>query len=229
MIATVSPPRAAHVARSVLMVAVGLVFTAHFALTTLYDLPSNPISVRYRALTNAYVLPLFSQNWSFFAPTPPNRDDFLIARYRLAPDRHGVVRYSSWVSLSLALNTEVQGNRFSPIEIVQLMSSNVVNDMNPYFSRFVVRTLADTRLVPIGRFPVEMQMLYREIMASRDLLPGVIRTGPVDAVQLGVVHHLYPRFSQRYVPDDPQQHNSINYLPWVRYTAVPGYAREARS
>jgi hypothetical protein len=229
MIATVSPPRAAHIARSFLIVAVGLVFAAHFALTTLYDLPHNPISARYRALTQAYVLPLFSQNWSFFAPTPPNRDDFLIARYRLAPDRHGVVRYSSWVSLSLALNADVQGNRFSPMEIVQLMTSNVVNDMNPYFSRFVVRTLADTRLVPIGRFPVEIQMLYREIMASRGLLPGTLRTASVDAVQLAVVHHFYPRFTERYVPDDLQQHNSINYLPWVRYTPVPGFAREARS
>jgi len=217
------------IARSFFIVAVGVVFVAHFTLAMLYDLPNNPISARYRALTYAYVLPLFSQNWSFFAPTPPSRDDFLIARYRLAPDRHGVVRYSTWASLSLALNADVQANRFSPVEIVQLMTSNVVNDMNPAFSRFVVRSLADTRLVPIGRFPVEMQMLYREVMASRGLLPGTLRSARLDAVQIAVVHHLYPRFTERYVPDDLQGHNSVNYLPWVRYTAVPGYVREVRS
>jgi|LauGreDrversion4_2_1035121.scaffolds.fasta_scaffold386718_1 hypothetical protein len=63
-----------------LVAATGIILLTHFTLTGIYSFQGVPVSDRVRAVSNAYAIPFFHQNWKLFAPEMPNYDCFLWVR-----------------------------------------------------------------------------------------------------------------------------------------------------
>ncbi|MFJ4800281.1 MULTISPECIES: DUF5819 family protein [Streptomyces] len=75
----------------------------HVLLVFLQVAPPNPISQQYSRQINAWVFPLFEQNWRLFAPDPESVNRQISARtMHTAPD--GTVQVSDWFDLT-ALDT----------------------------------------------------------------------------------------------------------------------------
>ncbi|MFF7641877.1 DUF5819 family protein [Streptomyces canus] len=71
----------------------------HVLLVFLHVAPPNPLSRQYSRQINAWVLPLFEQNWRLFAPDPESVNRQISARtLHTTPD--GRVRTSGWFDLS---------------------------------------------------------------------------------------------------------------------------------
>ncbi|MFC5073079.1 DUF5819 family protein [Kitasatospora cinereorecta] len=83
----------------------------HVAMVFLHVAPANPISKRYSPQVNAWVYPLFEQNWRLFAPDPDSANRRILARTsHTAPD--GSVRVSGWFDLAAVDSSAVEHNAF---------------------------------------------------------------------------------------------------------------------
>lgn len=56
--------------RTILFFVPALILGAHLLMTVLYLIPVNPASKYYLPTVQAYIEPVFSQNWGLFAPEP---------------------------------------------------------------------------------------------------------------------------------------------------------------
>lgn len=57
-------------------------YCAHFVLIQTANMPLSPLQLSLNKPLYYWVHPYFGQRWSFFAPTPPDRDRLLVARGR---------------------------------------------------------------------------------------------------------------------------------------------------
>ncbi|MFD9460231.1 DUF5819 family protein [Streptomyces sp. NPDC060027] len=100
--------RAATTAAMFLCLATALV---HVLLVFLHVAPPNPLSQQYSRQVNAWVFPLFEQNWRLFAPDPESVNRQISARtMHTAPD--GTARVSGWFDLTAVDNSAVEHNPF---------------------------------------------------------------------------------------------------------------------
>ncbi|WSL54479.1 DUF5819 family protein [Streptomyces sp. NBC_01725] len=84
---------------------------AHAALVFLHVAPSNAVSQRYARQINAWVYPLFEQNWRLFAPDPDSVNRQISARTaRTAAD--GSIQVSKWFDLTAVDNAAVEHTPF---------------------------------------------------------------------------------------------------------------------
>ncbi|WP_373466849.1 DUF5819 family protein [Streptomyces umbrinus] len=92
----------------VLCLAMSLV---HVLLVFLHVAPPNPLSQQYSRQVNAWVFPLFEQNWRLFAPDPESVNRQISARtMHTAPD--GSVQVSDWFDLTGVDNSAVRHQAF---------------------------------------------------------------------------------------------------------------------
>lgn len=83
----------------------------HVVLVFLYVAPSNAISKAYKQQINAWVRPLFSQNWRLFAPDPQSVNRQISARVGYtAPN--GTTQVSEWIDVSSMDDSAVKHNVF---------------------------------------------------------------------------------------------------------------------
>ncbi|MDQ0909021.1 hypothetical protein QFZ22_005006 [Streptomyces canus] len=83
----------------------------HVLLVFLHVAPPNPLSRQYSRQVNAWVFPLFEQNWRLFAPDPESVNRQISARtMHTAPD--GSVRVSGWFDLTAVDHSAVEHNPF---------------------------------------------------------------------------------------------------------------------
>jgi hypothetical protein len=89
----------------------------HAALTAIYVSPSNPIRLETEGYVVPVMSPLFSQNWSFFAPDPLDSDEALLTRCltssEAAAARNGSVPTEGWYDLSTPFWERFQRNRLT--------------------------------------------------------------------------------------------------------------------
>ncbi len=83
----------------------------HVVLVFLHVAPSNPVSKRYNSQINAWVYPLFEQNWRLFAPDPDSSNRQILARTAQA-DSHGSMQVSPWFDLAAVDNSAVDHHPF---------------------------------------------------------------------------------------------------------------------
>jgi hypothetical protein len=83
----------------------------HVLLVFLHVAPPNPVSRQYSRQINAWVYPLFEQNWRLFAPDPESVNRQISARtLYTAPD--GSTRVTGWFDLTAVDNAAVRHNPF---------------------------------------------------------------------------------------------------------------------
>ncbi|GAA3911326.1 hypothetical protein GCM10023084_74280 [Streptomyces lacrimifluminis] len=83
----------------------------HVLLVFLHVAPPNPLSQQYSRQVDAWVFPLFEQNWRLFAPDPESVNRQISARTtHTTPD--GTVRVSGWFDLTAVDSSAVRHNAF---------------------------------------------------------------------------------------------------------------------
>ncbi|WP_027954895.1 DUF5819 family protein [Halobacillus kuroshimensis] len=85
------------------------VFVFHLVITALYLTPFNPVKAKYSFAVNAYMEPLFSQNWRLFAPNPASTNNQFMVRAQFADGGT-----SDWLDLTTFMIDKNQANRFTP-------------------------------------------------------------------------------------------------------------------
>ncbi|THA23377.1 hypothetical protein E4198_24655 [Streptomyces sp. RKND-216] len=209
----------------------------HFTLSFLHVAPANPVSHRYQNLIDGYVQPYFLQNWHLFAPEPVNTDRGVLARAEIrTPDGTTITPYLDLTSPELDM---VEGHA-APSRAARQVSGAL--QMYDEAVRQLTKTGAgpktqETRAPVTGRKdqeapnpPAEADVrigpdtppvLARFYDRTVDQLGSLALDGlqrrygtpiHIEAVQLRVVEHTFPRFSQR---DDPGM-GEVAYrtLPW---------------
>ncbi|MFG2261753.1 DUF5819 family protein [Streptomyces sp. NPDC048720] len=83
----------------------------HVALVFLQVAPPNPLSRQYGPQINAWIFPLFEQNWRLFAPEPESVNRQISARTaHTTPD--GTVQVSKWFDLTAVDTSAVRHDPF---------------------------------------------------------------------------------------------------------------------
>jgi hypothetical protein len=99
---------------AVTAVAVGAVAAVHLAATFLYNAPANQVSQRYSKQVDAWMDPLFQQNWRLFAPNPLSENVAVQVRASVSPSG----RTTGWFDLS-ALDQQAEAGNPAPGHVQQ--------------------------------------------------------------------------------------------------------------
>ena len=146
---------------------------AHVGLVFLHVAPSNVVSQRFSAQVDAWIYPLFEQNWRLFAPDPDSVNRQISARTaHTAPD--GSVQVSSWVDLTAVDASAIEHNAFP--------SHTSQNMLRRSWTSYVELHGGDD--VPRSDRAVMMQRYLRNIAADRMTERG---GKPFENIQLRVV------------------------------------------
>ncbi|MDQ3631091.1 MAG: DUF5819 family protein [Actinomycetota bacterium] len=212
-------------------------FTIHFAMTFVYNQPLNAVKLRVADTVSAWMHPYFAQNWNLFAPQPINENRGMLVRARLRePD--GKARVTRFLDITTPANREAQERRWWPSRRTRLVSGTL--QMLTYEDP-VALTIKQTRARlqreqgrdesaadgPDGQVqqglagipPTSAERSYRlralNLTARLATLEAAREFGDrVEAVQVRVVRHTFPRFSKR---DHPDAAGDVGFedLPWM--------------
>lgn len=145
----------------------------HVLLVFLHVAPPNPLSRQYSRQVDAWVFPLFEQNWRLFAPDPESVNRQISARtMHTAPD--GRVRVSGWFDLSGVDNSAVRHDVFP--------SHTAQNMLRRAWSSYLETHGGDDR--PRSERALMMQKYLTDIAADRITDH---RGGTFESVQLRVI------------------------------------------
>jgi len=183
---------------------------AHFTLIQLANMPLNPIRLALSSTINAYVNPLFTQNWSFFAPQPVDNDLSIVVRGRYSNGRTRTE--SSWTDVTDPLIDALRRSRLTPLQLEELMLSNAVVSFNNTINQSPTTTYLRNgtryvrRIIPANVDPLDLGIITRTGMA---VLERTYPSRQFTAVQIGVLVHQFPRFTKRDLPDTVGSTNFI--------------------
>ncbi|MCE9667308.1 DUF5819 family protein [Myxococcus stipitatus] len=203
-----------------------LALVVHFGFTILYALPTNPANVRIRPLLDAYMRPVFSQNWSLFAPNPPYESKMVLVGCRVR-GTDGAVEEKPVVNVSLRLQEMNRAFRLTPA--TYLMRSQ----LGPLPILFVRKTDLEKRVEEKDLPELEemrrnyqeyrdhshaqgIEMMTRVASAEcRRLHPGqeVVEVRPMALLES------VPKYSQRYQESPTLERRSFD-MGWHPYIQV---------
>ncbi|MER5810016.1 DUF5819 family protein [Streptomyces sp. NPDC002033] len=145
----------------------------HVLLVFLHVAPPNAVSQQYGPKINAWVFPLFEQNWRLFAPDPESVNRQISARtVRTAPD--GTAEVSDWFDLSGPDGAAVEHNAFP--------SHTTQNMLRRAWSSYLETHGGDDQ--PRTERASMMQTYLRNIAVDR---VAAQRGGRFDSIQLRVI------------------------------------------
>ncbi|WP_343242822.1 DUF5819 family protein [Streptomyces sp. SID12501] len=135
--------------------------------------PPNPLSQQYSRQVNAWVFPLFEQNWRLFAPDPESVNRQISARTaHTTPD--GTVQVSGWFDLTAVDSSAVKHNVFP--------SHTAQNMLRRAWSSYLDNHGDDDR--PRSRRALMTQQYLTNIASDR---VTAHRGGSFEAIQVRVV------------------------------------------
>ncbi len=145
----------------------------HVLLVFLQVAPPNPVSRQYSRQIDAWVFPLFEQNWRLFAPDPESVNRQISARtMHTAPD--GTVQVSSWFDLTAVDTTAVKHDPFP--------SHTAQNMLRRAWTSYLETHGGDDH--PRSQRALMIQHYLRNIAADRI---AAHRNGAFESVQLRVI------------------------------------------
>ena len=105
-----------------------LYLAAHFALTFLYVMPVNPVSLETQSVVDATIGRFFSQNWRLFAPNPLSSDQIVLARClddnEAKAALAGKLPTDGWFDLSTPVWDRFHAHRFSAYDRLSRPATN---------------------------------------------------------------------------------------------------------
>ncbi len=207
--APVGPPSRFHgVLKAGLAAAISLVLTTamiHLLLVFLHVAPENPVSKRYSRQVEAWVYPLFEQDWRLFAPNPESVNRQISVRTKHTGS-DGATHVSSWFDLTALDYAAVEHNPF-PSHTNQNMLRRA---WNSYLELHGENDESHSERA------LMMQKYLRNIAAER---VAKHRHGDFESLQLRV--ETFPVAANRTQGDTPPAPTPANtrYLPWWKVTS----------
>lgn len=179
----------------------------HVLLVFLHVAPPNAVSQLYSRPINAWVYPLFEQNWRLFAPDPESVNRQISVRVgRTTPQ--GTVELSGWFDLSAADRAAVEHQPFP--------SHTAQNMLRRAWSSYLEAFGTDDR--PRSARAVMMRTYLGNIAAER---VAAHRREPFDSLQLRVTTRpIGPpgTVTARHRGPATAAPADIRYLPWWKVT-----------
>jgi hypothetical protein len=105
------PPQLVQAATGIAVALCLAISVFHLAAVFLHVAPANPISQRYGKQIDAWIYPVFEQNWKLFAPDPETVSRQISARTKRT-SATGVVEVSEWFDLTAVDDSAVKHNFF---------------------------------------------------------------------------------------------------------------------
>lgn len=204
--------------RNLCLIGLAGLLIIHFSMTLAATLPPTPLATEYGKAIDWWMNPYFTQIWSFFAPTPPTEDNFVIAQYRYTSPS-GFIVESPWINLSRTLNEAIQRDRLSSLAIVQQTVNTAYGDFvrSPMFKDGKLDEKFMEHMTDVHQQPPSLHILERAAMSCYRITN--FKGGPV-AVRVGLLNHKFPRFTHRYEKDNPEADNSEVQMPFVPFESV---------
>lgn len=183
----------------------GLVLAAHFTLTILHVAPVNPLKVEQERVVNAWVEPLFVQNWQLFAPDPIAHDQGLLVRARLSGGAGPTE--TDFVDITTP-HLQQRHHNLLP-QRTNYTVSGVIHKYLDARESVVDSLPADQReAAPFSLGPTELDQASESdkgayVAALGDLRDAAVHSlppqqGDVQEVQMRLVTHEFPRYSDRF-------------------------------
>ncbi|MER5644908.1 DUF5819 family protein [Streptosporangium sp. NPDC002524] len=219
------------VRKIVVGIAVGLagtMFAVHAVMTFFFVSPDNYVGISGRSILDSYMKPIFGQNWQLFSPDPIESDMGMVIRAELV-DPSGAKRQTEFFDTTSANNIDrvlhtplpdrnarlastvlALYNQQVSVMRRELANEDRARDGLPEYKRNELGPLHGTtdfeptaeemRRTNPGQRNVISHL--KRVLAHVGLEAARQRWGPdVQAVQIRVVRHEFPRFSQRGNPD----------------------------
>ncbi|MGY0069054.1 DUF5819 family protein [Streptomyces sp. QTS137] len=167
------PPRPLSAATGTAVALCLAVTMVHVLLVFLYVAPPNAITKAYSRQVNAWVRPVFEQNWRLFAPNPQSVNRQISARTRqTAPD--GTAQVSGWVDLTARDDAAVKHNVFP--------SHTAQNMLRQAWNAYLKTHGGDNQ--PRSERALMIEKYLRNIAVDR---VAAQRDGTFDSIQLRVI------------------------------------------
>jgi len=182
------------------------VLALHFGFTFLHVAPANPVSQQLAPAVGLWMSPFFDQNWELFAPDPVSRDTGLLVRGMTGDESLGGFIDLSTAMLERKLHNPVPDNLHYTVSSAShnLLSArqDLIRDDSVLAA---VPEAAESGLFLseelLEAAPDSLRTAYeRTVDAIVQLAINAVRaeTGVTpDAVQVRVVTHEFPRWSER--------------------------------
>lgn len=222
-----------------------MAIAGHFLATALFVGPLNPIKLAWGDEITGYMTPYFEQNWSLFAPNPISEERGILVRARVTGE-DGTVRTTPFADITNPAINAVHANRLFPSRHARLVSSGIqmLSWEDPVIERYRQQlrerqeahvdepppehaagptpaepSTNDKSTVEPPITPAEHRYRVRterflQTLASTE---SARRWGPeVVAVQIRLVRHEFPRFSQRRSGETgPVTYEDLAWMPRV--------------
>ena len=189
-----------------IMVLAAFLFVAHFTVTALYLTPLNPVKLRLYPYMQAWMSPLFTQNWHLFAPNPVASNYSLVTKCR-----SGAVE-SDWINVSHAVLDSYYHNRLSTAKAIGGIQINAIlsivygglptTDLD--FASFCLSNPEHAfcnRLADSAIDEVERAKRILAGMAKDGCMKAIGNEQQLDEVFIRIINLVFPRFSERLKPD----------------------------
>ncbi|MEB8209481.1 DUF5819 family protein [Staphylococcus succinus] len=116
--------------KKILICFISVIAIIHSLNTVIYNLPTNPTQEKYNKYTNFYMTILFEQNWTLFAPTPINTNNYLNVRFG---DTKKELVNSKWTNLTKYYQTDFRKRylhtSFYKNTVITQLESDVLENM----------------------------------------------------------------------------------------------------
>jgi hypothetical protein len=202
-----------------------LFLSVHFFLIQLSNMPLSPLKLRLSNVIASYVSPYFLQRWNFFAPQPPERSLFLLARANYTCQDTGKVMTSEWVNVSDSLLSALRKDRATPLFLVEVGLSNALVDYVNKIRDEPTATFEEDGqkyirpLVPTNIVPRDTEFMTRTALATLEIQ---YRPCGLESIQLGILTDVYPRFTERN-DRDAKSDQSLTLIDWQPAVWVTPY------
>ncbi len=193
-----------------IMAIMALSFIVHFTVTAIYLTPLNPVKLRLYQHLQAWIHPLFPQNWHLFAPDPVSSSHSLVTKCR-----SGTIE-SEWIDVTNAVLDRYYENRLSTAKAIGGIQINAIMTVTrggmpisePDVSSFCLDRDQDhpfcEYLVEIARIGFERSQRILIDMAA-DGCEKAMRNAQIDEVFIRITDIVFPRYSERTKPDKDGQ------------------------
>ncbi|HEX4960727.1 MAG TPA: DUF5819 family protein [Thermoanaerobaculia bacterium] len=204
----------------------GLAYCVHFSLVQLSNMPLSPLTLNLDDVIRSYVSPYFNQRWNFFSPQPVQRDIIVVSRGRYRDPKTGGEVITPWTDISPPLIASVKKHRLTPLFLVEIGLSNASTDYENKLgsdSRASFEKDGKNFLrqeIPASVDPLNLSVMTRTALATLQIdYPGT----QFEAVQLGLVHYTYPRFTERHKKEARPQQLPLTLIEWQAARPVTPY------
>jgi len=193
--------RAARWRRRTATVIASALITTYFAAVIVHVGPLNTVKIRHGDQASRVLVPYFDQNWSLFAPDPISSERGILVRGR----ESGTARVTEWLDVTSSANSDSRSRVLLSPRTSRIISNGLSMYLspNPYRALIIEKATAEDLEIDESAFELtpeeeSFQSNAVEMMVRYASTRALVRWGSsIDEIQIRIVVHDFPAFSQR--------------------------------